>query len=107
MMTNIYRRIGKWVEWTMTLKRTNKGASTQSTLDVVVISSSPSNALGMTPSQAEGPTQLAGEDDQPPNKNILLDKNYQDGLVPMIEVEVEVKKNKAEEPKDIVVPVAL
>lgn len=58
-------------------------------------SSSQSGALGKILPLTQGPTQLARGGDQPPNKNIPLDKTYQDGLVQVIRMETESEKKKA------------
>ena len=69
-------------------------------------SSSLGGTSGITLSLTQGPSQLAGGGDQPPDKNIPLDKTCQDGLTTMTRLEVEVKKKKIEEPKDTQVLVA-
>ena len=59
----------------------------------------------MMPSTAQGPTQLVGGGDQPPEKNIPLDKTCHDGSRSIIGTQAEEKKEeekKEDEPKDTV-----
>ena len=107
MMAIINKRTRKWVKWTIAWKSIREDASSQPSPNVVLVSSSPHDTSGTNPSLTQAPTQLASGGNQPPQKNIPLDKNCLDGSVPMIGLEVEAKKKKVEEIKDIVVIVVL
>ena len=98
-MAKIIKRIGKWVHWTRAQRKWTLGSSSQPTLEVTTFST-PKGASSSTPSLAQSPLPPTGRFDQPSEKNITLDKTYEDGFVLMIKVEFEAKNKKAEDPKD-------
>ena len=79
----------------------------QSSPNVVATSSFHNDASSTILPFTQGPTQPSSGGDQPPNKNIPLDKTCQDGLVLVIRTEIKDKKKKVEELKNTAVTVVL
>ncbi len=99
MMARIIKRKGKWVEWT-TKRSWIKGAANQASPVATMPTSSQSATAGMTIASTQGPAQLAGGGDQPPNKNVPIVKAYHDGSLLVIGTPTRVEEKKMEEPKD-------
>ena len=78
LMANIIKRTRKWVEWTSKRSR-SRGIPTQTSSSAAASSSSQGATTSVMPSTAQGPTQPVGGGDQPPEKNIPLDKTCHDG----------------------------
>ena len=91
LMAKIIKRTRKWVEWTSKKSR-SRGMPTQTSSLAEASSSSQGATAYVMPSTTQGPTQPAGGGDQPPERNILLDKTCHDGSQPIIGTQIEEKK---------------
>lgn len=62
--------------------------------------SSQSATTGVTLASTQGPAQLSGGCDQPPDKNVPIAKTCHDGSLPVIGTLAGTEEKKMEEPKD-------